>query len=56
MLIMSRYDAYYRAAQQFAIAATSLESKDTAAAEIDRVLTECVVRVRNMNMASDYIR
>ncbi|KZT73975.1 pyruvate decarboxylase [Daedalea quercina L-15889] len=41
-----RYDAYYRAAQQFAIASANLDSKDTAAAEIDRVLTECIVRAR----------
>ncbi|KAI0755076.1 pyruvate decarboxylase [Daedaleopsis nitida] len=41
-----RYDAYYKAAQQFAIAHTTLESAETAAAEIDRVLTECVVRAR----------
>ncbi|KAH9841375.1 pyruvate decarboxylase [Rhodofomes roseus] len=41
-----RYDAYYRAAQQFVISAASLESKDTAAAEIDRVITECIVRAR----------
>ncbi|KZT02176.1 uncharacterized protein LAESUDRAFT_738886 [Laetiporus sulphureus 93-53] len=41
-----RDDAYFRAAGQFTIAATSLESKLTAAAKIDRVLTECVVHAR----------
>ncbi|CCM04944.1 uncharacterized protein FIBRA_07141 [Fibroporia radiculosa] len=41
-----RYDAYYRAATQFTIAAASLQAKETAAAEIDRVLTECLVMAR----------
>ncbi|CDO69055.1 hypothetical protein BN946_scf184992.g4 [Trametes cinnabarina] len=39
-----RYDAYYKASQQFTIAQAVLNNKDTAAAEIDRVLTECVVK------------
>ncbi|OBZ71188.1 Pyruvate decarboxylase [Grifola frondosa] len=41
-----RYDAYYKAAQQFTISQASLTSKATAAAEIDRVITECVVTAR----------
>ncbi|KAI0369373.1 pyruvate decarboxylase [Pilatotrama ljubarskyi] len=41
-----RFDAYYKASQQFTIAQTVLNSKDTAAAEIDRVLTECLVMAR----------
>ncbi|KAI8993998.1 pyruvate decarboxylase [Trametes punicea] len=41
-----RYDAYYKASQQFTIAETALNNKDTAAAEIDRVLTECLVTAR----------
>ncbi|OCH83963.1 pyruvate decarboxylase [Obba rivulosa] len=41
-----RYDAYYKAAQQFTIAQASINNKDTAAAEIDRILTECVVLAR----------
>ena len=42
-----RYDAYLKASEQFTIAQASLTSKDTAAAEIDRVLTKCVSMVRN---------
>ncbi|KAI8994177.1 pyruvate decarboxylase [Trametes punicea] len=41
-----RYDAYYKAAQQFTIAQAVLNSKETAAAEIDRILTECLVMAR----------
>ncbi|KAL7280039.1 hypothetical protein ACG7TL_006453 [Trametes sanguinea] len=41
-----RYDAYYKASQQFTIAQAVLNNKDTAPAEIDRVLTECVVMAR----------
>ncbi|KAI0373921.1 pyruvate decarboxylase [Pilatotrama ljubarskyi] len=41
-----RYDAYYKASQQFTISETALNSKDTAAAEIDRILTECLVMAR----------
>ena len=44
------YDAYYRAAQQVVISSTSLNSKETAAAEIDRVLTECLVTVRPLGL------
>ena len=40
-----RYDAYYKASQQFTISQAALTDKATAAAEIDRVLTECVVTV-----------
>lgn len=41
-----RFDAYYRAAEQVTISAASLESKDTAAAQIDRILTDCLVMAR----------
>ncbi|KAI0333709.1 pyruvate decarboxylase [Cubamyces sp. BRFM 1775] len=41
-----RYDAYYKASQQFTIAQAVLNSKETAAAEIDRILTECLVMAR----------
>ncbi|KAJ8457323.1 hypothetical protein ONZ51_g11605 [Trametes cubensis] len=41
-----RYDAYLKASQQFTIAQAVLNSKETAAAEIDRILTECVVMAR----------
>ncbi|KAI0081530.1 pyruvate decarboxylase [Panus rudis PR-1116 ss-1] len=41
-----RYDAYYKAAQQFTISQASLTDKASAAAEIDRVLTDCVVYAR----------
>ncbi|EMD33924.1 hypothetical protein CERSUDRAFT_107720 [Gelatoporia subvermispora B] len=41
-----RYDAYFKAAQQFTIAQASIDSKETAGAVIDRVLTECVVMAR----------
>ncbi|KAI0631964.1 pyruvate decarboxylase [Trametes polyzona] len=41
-----RYDAYYKASQQFTIAQGVLNNPDTAAAEIDRVLTECLVTAR----------
>ncbi|KAI0700359.1 pyruvate decarboxylase [Cerioporus squamosus] len=38
-----RFDAYYKAAQQFTISHTNLVDIHTAAAEIDRVLTDCLV-------------
>ncbi|KAI0688327.1 pyruvate decarboxylase [Cytidiella melzeri] len=41
-----RYDAYHQAAKNFAISHASLTDKATAAAEIDRVLTELVVQAR----------
>ncbi|RPD77946.1 pyruvate decarboxylase [Lentinus tigrinus ALCF2SS1-7] len=41
-----RYDAYYMAAQQFTISHSSLNSIETAAAEIDRVITDCLVKAR----------
>lgn len=43
---LSRYDAYHEAARQFVISHASLTSKSTAAAEIDRVLTDCVIAAR----------
>ncbi|KAL0563434.1 hypothetical protein V5O48_018634, partial [Marasmius crinis-equi] len=41
-----RYDAYVKAAEQFTSAQAILKSKETAAAEIDRVLEECIVHAR----------
>ncbi|KAH9931661.1 pyruvate decarboxylase [Epithele typhae] len=41
-----RFDAYIQAAKQITIAQASLTSKDTAAAEIDRIITQCVVTAR----------
>ncbi|CAL1712960.1 unnamed protein product [Somion occarium] len=41
-----RFDAYLKAAQQFTISQASLNNKRTAAAEIDRVLTDCVIMAR----------
>ncbi|KAL1707971.1 thiamine diphosphate-binding protein [Schizophyllum commune] len=41
-----RYDAYEKAAQQFTIAQADLFDAQTAAAEIDRVLTSCIVKAR----------
>lgn len=38
-----RFDAYLKASQQFVISYASLQDTSTAAAEIDRVITECVV-------------
>nr|GAT60368.1 pyruvate decarboxylase [Mycena chlorophos] len=42
----SRYDAYIKAAEQFTVAQGIITGKDSAAAEIDRVLTECITRAR----------
>ncbi|KAI0035188.1 pyruvate decarboxylase [Vararia minispora EC-137] len=41
-----RYDAYYTAAQQFAVSWAFLNDTHTAAAEIDRVITACITRAR----------
>lgn len=41
-----RYDAYLKAAQQIVMSYASLQDANTAAAEIDRVLTECVTSAR----------
>ncbi|ESK94985.1 pyruvate decarboxylase [Moniliophthora roreri MCA 2997] len=41
-----RYDAYIRAAEQFTIAQAILTNKSTAASEIDRVLSECIIHAR----------
>ncbi|KAI0821959.1 pyruvate decarboxylase [Trametes gibbosa] len=38
-----RYDAYLEASRQFTVTQGVLNNKDTAASEIDRVLTECLV-------------
>ncbi len=44
--VTPRYNAYIKAAEQFAIAQAILENKSTAAAEIDRVLSECISHAR----------
>ncbi|KAF7299075.1 Pyruvate decarboxylase [Mycena indigotica] len=41
-----RYDAYIKAAENFSISQAILTSKENAAAEIDRVLTDCITRAR----------
>ncbi|TRM64754.1 thiamine diphosphate-binding protein [Schizophyllum amplum] len=41
-----RYDAYEKAAQQFTIAQADLFDVQTAASEIDRVITSCIVKAR----------
>ncbi|TCD60395.1 Pyruvate decarboxylase 1 [Steccherinum ochraceum] len=41
-----RFDAYYKASQQFTISQASLTDAASAGAEIDRVLTDCVVSAR----------
>ncbi|KAH8104669.1 pyruvate decarboxylase [Cristinia sonorae] len=41
-----RYDAYYKTFQQFTISQASITDAVSAAAEIDRVLTDCVVAAR----------
>lgn len=41
-----RFDAYEKAASQFTVAQAHLMSKDTAAAEIDRVLSACVTAAK----------
>lgn len=41
-----RFDAYHKAAEHFVKSHASLTDKATAAAEIDRVLTDCVVMAR----------
>lgn len=47
-----RYDAYSKAAEQFTTSQAYLNSKETAAAEIDRILLDCLVRVRIDNQRS----
>ncbi|KAJ7212182.1 pyruvate decarboxylase, partial [Mycena pura] len=41
-----RYDAYIKAAENFTASQAILADKSTAAAEIDRVLTDCMTRAR----------
>lgn len=41
-----RFDAYLKASQQFTISQASITDAATAAAEIDRVLTDCVIAAR----------
>lgn len=44
---MHRFDAYTKAAEQFTASQAVLLDTQTAAAQIDRVLQECVVWVRS---------
>ncbi|KAF9073846.1 pyruvate decarboxylase [Rhodocollybia butyracea] len=46
-----RYTAYAQAAEQFACAHTILNHRDTAAAEIDRVLSDCILQSRPVYIA-----
>ncbi|EJF63216.1 pyruvate decarboxylase [Dichomitus squalens LYAD-421 SS1] len=41
-----RFDAYYKVAQEITISQATLTSKENAAAEIDRVITDCLVLAR----------
>ncbi|KAJ7640546.1 pyruvate decarboxylase [Mycena rosella] len=41
-----RYDAYSKASENFTISQANILDKDTAAAEIDRILTDCITRAR----------
>jgi pyruvate decarboxylase len=40
-----RYDAYQKAAEQFVVYEANLSKKETAAADIDRAITECITKV-----------
>src|SRR5258705_2017724 len=40
-----RYDAYQQAATQFVIYEANLSKKETAAAEIDMAITQCITKV-----------
>ncbi|CAK5270255.1 unnamed protein product [Mycena citricolor] len=46
-----RFDAYFKASEQFTISQANLIDKDTAAAEIDRVLTDCITLARPVYIA-----
>lgn len=50
-----RFDAYLKAAELFTVAQASLTDKDTAAAEIDRVITACITRVRGVDFCSLHV-
>ncbi|KAF5369488.1 hypothetical protein D9758_002644 [Tetrapyrgos nigripes] len=41
-----RYDAYRKASEQFTISHAELQNSSTAAVEIDRVLTDCILHAR----------
>ena len=43
--MLHRFNAYEKAAEQVTVAQASLMSKVNAAAEIDRVLTQCITLV-----------
>ena len=45
-MVFFRYDVYNTISQQITIAQAFLSSKATAASEIDRVITECLVQAR----------
>jgi pyruvate decarboxylase len=44
----SRYDAYQQAAAQFVVYEANLLKKETAAAEIDTAITQCITKVRDI--------
>lgn len=48
MLLTSvdRFDVYTKVAEQVTISQAMLMNKDQAAVEIDRILTDCITRVR----------
>ena len=48
ILTLSSFDAYTIAAQQFTYSQACLKKKNHAAAEIDRVLIDCITKVREM--------
>lgn len=43
--MFARFDVYTKAAEQITIAQATIMAKSQAAAEIDRILTECIVHV-----------
>jgi pyruvate decarboxylase len=47
----SRYDAYTKAAENFTISQASITTKESAASEIDRVLTDCITHARPVYLA-----
>jgi len=51
-----RYDAYQRAAAQFVIYEANLSNKETAAAEIDMAITQCITKVsRNTSLYYNHV-
>lgn len=45
LILVDRFDVYSKAAEQVTISQAMLMNKVYAAAEIDRVLTDCITRV-----------